>query len=156
MAKVRSGVSDTLNLVLGVSNGKGGLIGEARRRASDARNPRTDRVARRGSRRRRVSWSRAARRQELRPGGDGLGVPLVGLGVGVGRPERVQQQGDRGGSVGHGVVHLGHDSEPIVGQSLDHDDLPQGPVPGQWPAGHVGHHRRPARGHLPARRPGGG
>ena len=57
-----------------------------------------------------------------------------------GAPSALQQEGDRGGPVGHGVVHLRHDSEPIVGQALDHDDLPQRPVPGQGPARHVGHH----------------
>ena len=103
--------------------------------------PRTERVARSGSCRRRVQWPCAARAQELAPCGEWLRVPLAGTGPGgPRRAQCIQQERDRGGSVGHGVVHLGHDGEAIVGQSLDHDDLPQRAVPGQRPARHVGHH----------------
>ena len=51
----------------------------------------------------------------------------------------VLQERDGGGTVGHGMVHLRHDRQSVVGQPLDDDDLPQRTVPGQRPARYVGH-----------------
>ena len=50
------------------------------------------------------------------------------------------QEGNGGGAIGHGVVHLGDDAEPTVSQSVDYDNLPQRTISGQWSARHVGHH----------------
>lgn len=74
-------------------------------------------------------------------GGDGVGVPLLAQGAGIGAAQCLLQECHGGCSVRHRMVHLGHHGEPVVGQSLHHHDLPQRPVPAQWPAGHVGDDR---------------
>ena len=75
---------------------------------------------------------------------------------GSGGAQCVQQECDRGGSVGHGMVHLGHDGETMVGEPLDHDELPQGTIPGQRPAGDIGDHGGKLSVASRFGRPGGG